>query len=156
MNKKILIIIMILSIVLLPFNISAKELDMSKYKSTSLKEVFEEEKITFTEDDLEVGNDAVTIYLFRGKGCGFCSKFLNYVATTLLKDYKGKINIVSYEVWYDSNNAELMENIEEFLDDDAGGVPYYVIGDKTFVGYAESMNKEITDAIDALYKSNVR
>ena len=156
MNKKILSILLITLILFFPLEIFAKELDMSKYKSTSLKEVFEEEKITFTESDLEVGNNAVTIYLFRGKGCGFCSKFLNYVATTLLKDYKGKINIVSYEVWYNKDNAELMEKIEDFLDDDAGGVPYYVIGDKTFVGYAESMNKEITDAIDTLYESSLR
>ena len=46
-----------------------------------------------------------------------------------------------------------MESISKKLEDDASGVPYIVIGDKSFSGYAESMNDEIKEAINTLYDS---
>ena len=38
----------------------------------------------------------------------------------------------------------------------AGGVPYIVIGDKVFPGYADSYNEDIKAAIDELYDSKDR
>ena len=49
-----------------------------------------------------------------------------------------------------------MQEISEYLEDDASGVPYIIIGDKTFNGYAESMDKEIKEAIKKLYDSDDR
>ena len=43
-----------------------------------------------------------------------------------------------------------------FLGDEAGGVPYIVIGDKSFLGYASSINSEIEAAVTALANSKNR
>ena len=64
--------------------------------------------------------------------------------------------LTSYEVWYDSNNAELMSNIASFLNVEATGVPFIIIGEKTFVGYGESYDSEIKDAIKKLYETDVK
>ena len=126
MKKKLLMLLFLFSIVLIPTRSLAAE------------------------------KEPVNIYLFRGEGCGFCKKFLNYVNDTLLEKYDGKINIVAYEVWYNTENASLMQQVASFLEDDASGVPYIIIGDQSFVGYAESYNSQIEKAIDDLYDSKDR
>ena len=100
--------------------------------------------------------DAINIYLFRGKGCGFCQKFLNYVNDTLTEKYYDKFNLVSYEVWNNTKNNELLTKVRAFLGSDKTGVPFIVIGDKYFEGYTESYNTEIEQAIQDLYDSSNR
>ncbi len=100
--------------------------------------------------------DAINIYLFRGKGCGFCQKFLNYVNDTLTEKYYGKFNLVSYEVWNNTKNNELLTKVRTFLGSEKTGVPFIVIGDKYFEGYTESYNTEIEQAIQDLYDSSNR
>ena len=92
------------------------------------------------------------IYLFRGKGCAYCKKFLTYL-NSIVDDYGKYFKVVSYEVWYDNDNAELMEKVGNLLGQKAEGVPYIVIGDKVFAGYAESYNDEIKEAIKKQYDS---
>lgn len=123
------------------------------YTSQTLKEALESEKIEADLGDYSESDEKVNIYLFRGDGCPHCQEFLEYVANDLVKEMGDKFNVVSYEVWNDKNNAELMESISKKLEDDASGVPYIVIGDKSFSGYAESMNDEIKEAINTLYDS---
>ena len=100
--------------------------------------------------------DAINIYLFRGKGCGFCQKFLNYVNDTLTEKYYGKFNLVSYEVWNNTKNNELLTKVRTFLGSEKTGVPFIVIGDKYFEGYTESYNTAIEQAIQDLYDSSNR
>jgi len=152
--KKILnvFIIMLIVALSLPMFVSAevKEFDFSKTKKGTLEEALVEEEISydFTHKDNE---KQVTIYLFRGHGCGYCHKFLEYASTTLMKNYGDKVKIVSYEVWNHQGNAELFQEVANFLEQDAGGVPFIIIGKKTFPGYAESMNSEIEAAINEEY-----
>lgn len=123
------------------------------YTSKTLEEALKEEKIEYDLGEYTESEDKVNVYLFRGQGCSHCYEFLEYVANTLIKEKGDKINVVTYEVWNDKNNAELMEKVAKHFDEEAGGVPFIIIGDKTFSGYAESMNKELNDAIDKLYDS---
>ena len=46
-----------------------------------------------------------------------------------------------------------MEKVGNLLGQKAEGVPYIVIGDKVFAGYAESYNDEIKEAIKKQYDS---
>lgn len=99
--------------------------------------------------------EKANIYMFRGEGCPHCQDFLKFL-NNLDDEYKKMFELTSYEVWYDSNNAELMSNIASFLNVEATGVPFIIIGEKTFVGYGESYDSEIKDAIKKLYETDVK
>lgn len=152
----ILIILMVMSIISLPSKALATSIDLSEYTSLTLKQAFDDEDIEYDFSNYQETDDQVTIYLFRGHGCSYCSKFLNYLADTLLDEYGQYFKVVTYEVWYNSSNSELMQQVADFLGDDANGVPYIVIGDKTFIGFEESMGSEIKGAILDLYNSTDR
>ena len=123
------------------------------YQSKTLEEALKEEKIDNDLGDYQETDDKVTIYLFRGAGCSHCYEFLEYVSSDLMKEYGDKFKVVTYEVWKNESNAKLMQKVSDYFKDDASGVPYIIIGDKTFNGYATSMNDEIKEAIDKLYNS---
>lgn len=127
-----------------------------KYEKKTLKEALKDEGIKNDLGDYEEDDDQVTIYLFRGKGCSHCYEFLEYVSSKLIKEYGDKIKVETYEVWNNKNNAKLMQKVSDYFKDDASGVPYIVIGDKTFNGYSESMNEELKSTIDNLYDSEER
>lgn len=125
----------------------------ASYESKTLSEAIKDEEI---ENDLEGYDDneeKPVIYLFRGKGCSHCYEFLEYASSDLVKEKGDKFRMVTYEVWNNEANAELMQKVSDYFKDDASGVPYIIIGEKTFNGYAKSMNKEIEEAIDKLSDS---
>ena len=125
----------------------------ASYESKTLSEAIKDEEI---ENDLEGYDDneeKPVIYLFRGKGCSHCYEFLEYASSDLVKEKGDKFRMVTYEVWNNEANAELMQKVSDYFKDDASGVPYIIIGEKTFNGYDKSMNKEIEEAIDKLSDS---
>lgn len=146
------IITFLLLVLMLPTLVLAKP----EYKSLTLEEALKDEKIEYDLGGYEETDEKATIYLFRGKGCSHCYEFLEYVSSDLIKKYGNYFKIITYEVWNNADNAKLMQEVSDYLDDDASGVPYIVIGDKTFNGYAESMNEEIESAIKELYDSEER
>ena len=50
-------------------------------------------------------------------------------------------NLYTLEVWKNSDNLTLMKNFGKFLGETPKGVPYFIIGNKTFSGYSESDTK---------------
>lgn len=84
----------------------------------------------------------VNIDVFYGETCPYCHNELNYL-DTLKRQLGDNINIKKYEVWNNKDNSKLMLDVQKRLNDDASGVPYTVIGDKTFVGYSEDIGREI-------------
>lgn len=143
--KRILIILMMV-LIFLPSTISAE----TKYNTLNLEEALKEEEIEYDFSNYSENNDQITIYLFRGKGCGYCRKFLNFI-NSIVDEYGEYFKVESYEVWHDENNANLMTEISNFMDQPASGVPYIIIGDKVFAGYAESYDEDIKTAIKNLY-----
>lgn len=97
-------------------------------------------------------NDKATIYLFRGKGCGYCRALLTFL-NSINDEYGDLYELESYEVWNNQDNYELMGSISAFLEQPAKGVPYLIIGKEVFPGYAESYNEEIKTAIKKLYNT---
>ena len=104
-----------------------------------------------TDNDKEDDKQAV-IYLFRGKGCGYCRNFLTFL-NSIVDEYGKYFKVVSYEVWYDQDNGTLMQEVSDFLGANATGVPFIVIGDKYFKGYGESYADSIKEAIMDQYNS---
>ncbi len=146
----------IITFLLLILTVPTIVLAKPTYKSLTLKEALDDEKIEYNLDGYEETDDKATIYLFRGKGCSHCYEFLEYVSSSLVKEYGDYFKLESYEVWQNTDNAKLMQEVSDYLNDNASGVPYIIIGDKTFNGYAESMNEQIETAIMNLYNSEER
>ena len=96
----------------------------------------------------------VNVYIFRGEGCPHCEEALEWFDGLEDKD-KNKFNLIQYEVWKDQDNSNLMKRVARVFNDDAKsiGVPYIVVGERTFKGFSESYGQEILDAIDKLYNS---
>ena len=67
---------------------------------------------------------------------------------------KEKINIYTFEVWNNSTNQQFMKDSAKYLNKEVSGVPFLIIGNKTFEGYNESMNIKIKKAIKTEYKLN--
>lgn len=104
----------------------------------------------YTESD-----DKVNVYIFRGKTCGYCLKAITYFAENASK-YKDLINLKTYEVWENTDNSNLMNNVADALGKEVGGVPFIVIGDKSFDGFAESMDSEILETVNSLKENDDR
>lgn len=88
---------------------------------------------------------ALNIYLFYGDGCPHCAKEKEYL-NELKKTYD--INLKLYEVWYDKENIELLDKVQDALDAESNYVPYTVIGDKHFIGFNDNTKTQIKKAID--------
>jgi len=146
MKKVFLSLITVMLLVIIPFNVSAKEV------STGLLETLKDEGIEIKYPSYKESDDQVKIYLFRGTGCPHCYEFLEFL-NDISKEYGKKFKLVSYEVYYNKDNLDLKNKVGKFLEQESSGVPYIVIGDKVFVGYASSYDDQIKAQIDLMYKT---
>lgn len=151
MKKKIAIIVLMLLSVIIPVKAFAKE----QYKTLNLEETLAEEGIEKKFTDYKETDDQVIIYLFRGKGCAYCRKFLEFL-NGITDEYGKYFKLVSFESWYNEENSNLLGEISTFMGEQASGVPYIIIGDKVFGGYTESYDDSIKAAIKTLYDSKDR
>jgi len=155
--KRNLFLFIIVSIFLIPFcaNAGTKTVLGKNYETKNFIEALEDEELEKQFSNYEESSDKINIYLFRGKGCAFCRSYLNYM-NGITDEYGKYFNIVSFEVWYNEDNWNLMRQVSYYLEEEvAGGVPYIIIGDKVFPGFAESFADDIKKAIVDLYNTNV-
>lgn len=98
----------------------------------------------------------INIHLFYGNGCPHCAAEEEFLSD-YLKD-RTDVKLYKYEVWYDSNNQELLSNVQkEMGTTNKNGVPFTVIGKKTIVGYADGVTDEqIKDAINYYLNNDYR
>lgn len=165
MKKKILslsVSFLVLGMLLIPGNVNAEVV------KTNFKETVEEEITLFKDaegaeeylkplqeinfDNYKESEDKINVYIFRGSSCGYCLKAVSYFAS-IVDEYGKYFNLITYEVWSNADNAALLQKVADVFDEEVGGVPYIVIGDKTFPGYAKSMNTEIQEQIVKEYNS---
>ncbi len=87
----------------------------------------------------------VRIYEFWGSGCPHCIK-ANEFLESYTKERKD-IDWQKYEIYYNQANQQKYEKVAKALGEEAGGVPFIIIGDQTFNGYgsAETTGQEIID-----------
>ena len=98
------------------------------------------------------GNDPVNVYFFHGDGCPHCAEAEEFF-DSLEDEYGDKFNVAAYEVWYNENNADLMQKVAELRDEDASGVPYIIIGNQSWSGYANTYDDEIISKIESEYET---
>ena len=166
MKKNIIITtlsIILLSIFIIPNNVYAE------VEVTNLKEAVDEEVTTFGSEssykeaveklesyDLSNYKDddkKVNVYIFRGSTCSHCFDAIDHFAS-IYKDEGKYFNVKTYEVWSNEDNNELMEKVAEKLGDEVSGVPYIVIGKKSWSGYASNYDEEIMNTIKEEYNKD--
>ncbi len=154
-------LVLVFSIILIP--VTAK----AEVEATGLKDIIDDEVKVFGEaggyedqvEDLknvDLGDytekkGKVNVYLFRGSSCGHCFDAVVFFAG-MTKEYQDKFNLIGYEVWGNKDNNKLMEEVADKLGDDVGGVPYIVVGKKSWNGYTDSYGDEIKAEINKQYK----
>lgn len=150
MKKKLLVLLLVLA--LLPIKTFAKtyydDYNTKNFKETLAAEGMEIKNKNYKEDDKQA-----IIYMFRGDGCGYCRAFLEFM-NSISEEYGKYFRMVSFEVWSDQKNSELLNKMPLVTNEPAGGVPYIIIGEKVFGGYAESYNEDIEKAIMAQYNDS--
>jgi len=131
MNKKIILALIFSIVIIIISIIIAYILNRPIIKNMKEEDIYFDEKLN--------------IYLFWGKGCPHCEDLASFLNSQ--KDYKKYYNLFTFEVWNDKKNNDLMIMLSEELNEKITGVPYLIIGDKTFKGYLTSMDEEILEAI---------
>lgn len=130
--------------------------DINDLKPTDLEASFKEENISYDLSNYNSGEEKVNIYLFRGLGCGHCHDFLEFVSDTLVKEYGDYFNFVSYEVWHNKANSELMNKVMNHFNITKGGVPFIVIDDKFFIGFGSSSGESIINVLKEEFNNSER
>lgn len=100
----------------------------------------------------------VSGYLFYGDGCPHCAKEEEFLGS--IKDKYPEFKLERYEIFFNRKNAKLMQEVATSLNKEVGGVPFLVIGEKSFVGYKEGVTdieieKAIRESIEGDYKDLV-
>lgn len=102
---------------------------------------------------LETKKDGkVVIYFFRGEGCPHCQEAEEWF-DSIKGEYGDLFTIVDYETWYNQDNAKLMEAIAKSRGETVGGVPYIIIGNKSWNGFTESYEQEIINELKTNYNN---
>lgn len=120
-------------------------------KETEKEENNHLEKVNL--ENVKKEENKVNIYFFWGQGCPHCEKEFAFFES--IKEKYGKYyNLYSFETWYDKENAELLYTFAEVMNDKVTGVPYTIIGNKTFVGFGDKDESDFIHAIEKQYKNN--
>jgi len=94
------------------------------------------------------GAEPINAYLFYGQDCPHCAKEEEFLES--LKVKYPELEIKKFEIYYNKDNAILMQNIAQSLNISINGVPFLFIGDQYFVGYSENITSiEIENKINS-------
>ena len=107
-----------------------------------------------TLEDISQESKKINIYVFWGSGCPHCKELFEFLESIRNK-YGKYYNVYGFEVWDNEENGELMDSFKKELKEKTGKreVPYFIVGDESFLGYQNSMNKEIKETIRTKYKN---
>ena len=111
-------------------------------------------EVTSGEAEVKEEDTRVKIYFFRGEGCPHCAEAEEFFKS-IKEEYGQYYKILDYETWNDANNADLLQKVGETRGENITGVPYILIGDKSWAGYDTSYDEGIKAAIKAEYEKDV-
>lgn len=148
MKNKILFVLVV-TLLLFPLMTFALP-DKGNYVSTSLKETLEDAGIELKNVDYEESDKQITVYLFRSSNCQYTKPLLEYF-NSISDEYGEYFKLMAFDVAQNSDNMDLYREVVDFLGQEVKGVPFYVIGDKTYLGFSEEAKDEIGRTIKAEY-----
>lgn len=145
-------LVMLIGLLMVPMGVFALD---KKYNTLNLDEALTQEEIEHDFSNYKETDDQVIIYLFRGNGCGYCRNFLTFL-NSIIDEYGKYFRVVSFEVWSDSSNSALMKEVSNFMEANASGVPFIIIGDQFFPGYNDTYADAVKEAIKTEYDKKDR
>lgn len=96
----------------------------------------------------------VKVYFFRGEGCPHCEEAEEWFKT-IEEEYGSYFEVVDYETWYNQENAELMQKVASARGEEANGVPYIIVGNQSWNGFAQEYAPEIIAKIQEEFEKDV-
>lgn len=110
--------------------------------------IFENNKIDKASkiEDITFDSKKVNVYFFYGEGCPHCKDEFDYLEENYQK-YKDYINIYSFEVWNNYENAQLMQKIATKMKEEIDGVPLTIVGDEKLIGFSRAMGPNLDEMI---------
>lgn len=146
--KKIFVIILSL-LIFLPNCLNAET------KALNLEEALKKEGIEPLFDNYAENDKQVIIYFFGGREESKSVAFLNYL-NSIYNEYGKYFKLRSYEVFDNSDNKKLMDNVIDYLSANISSVPFIVIGDAYFTTYDEGVNENLLNTIVSEYENEKR
>ena len=143
MKKLKILAILLVAFLMIPFGVLAEGEDEATKEGA--RETTEE-----TADSKEV-----PIYFFRGEGCSHCAEAEEWFKS-IEGEYGSYFVIKDYETWYDTDNADLMQQVAKSRGEEAEGVPYIIVGNKSWNGFAEEYKEEILSEIKNVFEQDVK
>jgi len=110
-------------------------------------------KIDAKLENVTYNENKVNIYFFWGDGCPHCEeefKFLKSIET----EYGDYFTLNTFEVWHNEDNREILKQFANAMGDEVKGVPYTIIGNKTFAGFSEKYEQQFLKAIKEQYQNS--
>ena len=111
------------------------------------------EDIKIELDNVSYDENKVNIYMFYGEGCPHCESQMMFL-DSIEEEYGDYFTLYKFEVWNSNYNKNVMNQFANKMGDKPQGVPYTIIGNKSFNGYGEQYNQKIIDAIMSQYKNS--
>ncbi len=152
MKKFAMFLVLLLAVVVLPFNVLAEEATDDS-ANEEVEVINEDGTESDSEESTEESNE-VKIYFFRGEGCPHCADAEEWFES-IEEEYGSKFEIIDYETWNNEDNAELMQKVADAREEEATGVPYIIIGNHSWNGFADDYTDEMLDAINSEYETPV-
>ena len=122
--------------------------------NTTSSEAEESENSSFkfaknTEADIKSSKDKLNIYIFWGDGCPHCKHLAEFLGEKQT-EIGDKISLYTFEVWKNKNNLSFLKSFGKFLGENPKGVPYIIIGNKTYSGFSETDEETKQEIIDLI------
>jgi len=97
--------------------------------------------LTFLAQPVSAQSIPVNAYFFYGDGCPHCAQERQYLFH-VLKSECPNLEIYEYEIYNNRNNTALLQQVSDKLGVGVDGVPFLIIGDQHFIGYADGMTSK--------------
>ena len=102
-----------------------------------------------TEANIKSSKDKLNVYIFWGDGCPHCKHLAEFLGEKQ-SEIGDKISLYTFEVWKDKNNLAFLKSFGKFLGENPKGVPYIIIGNKTYSGFSETDEETKQEIIDLI------
>lgn len=123
------------------------------YSESKPEEEIVEPTIDANLENVKYDENKVNIYFFWGDGCPHCKKEFEFF-DSIKTEYGNYFVLNTFEVWNNEDNQKLLKQFAAKMGDEVTGIPYTIIGNKTFKGFNENHESKILDAIKEQYKNS--
>lgn len=87
------------------------------------------------------------IYVFGGEGCPHCAAEKTFLSS--LRTKYPNMKVLEYEVWHNSQHAQLLQSMAKTYGVQVSGVPMTFIGEHGLSGFSDAIQKDLLRLIEA-------